>query len=295
MLNENPGSLSLGPNKYPSLNKVAAMFMNRMLGKTHAASQLKNFSPVRKLVGLVSMLFTLSLMTSELHAGTIFLSGDNGITHYINTQGRIGPEHDNSAFFQNVLGDGTDVSLLHTGSIFGPNDASITLDLFYSKIDDVSVTYDYPGDISPASLSGIDIFFSVTPRRSFTDSEVSALRSFLDWGGTVFLMADLSEGPRIVNDLLLALGSSLSVIGPVQTGFQIATGDQIAADPFMDGVSQFYYNAGYSLELNQGTGLVFSDDGDALVAYESIGVPEPATVTLVILAMLGFSGLRQRA
>ncbi len=257
------------------------------------ANQMKIFGVTRNVIGLAIILLTSSLMTMELHAGTIFVSGDSNITTYINNPG-IGPPNDNPAFFRNVLGEGTSVSIQHTGSIFGPNSGSLSLDVFYDNIDGVSSTYVFPGEITTGSLSGIDIFFSVTPR-NFTDSEVSALRSFLDWGGTLFLMADFSVAPSVVNELLISLGSSLSVIRPVQTGSQILTGTQIAADPFMEGVSRFYYNAGYSVDSNDGTGLAFDEEGNALIAYETIAVPEPATLTLILLAMLSFFHLGQRA
>jgi hypothetical protein len=246
---------------------------------------------ILKLVALLA----LALTSAGTYAGTIILAGDTNITTYINHP-ELGPESDNPTFFNNVLGDGTEVSFVRPPT---PHWSAhgISLSVFYGDIEGVSVTHN-TGDITTESLLGVDLLFSGTPYNAYNAAEVSALSFFLDQGGTFFLYGDAGSSNSVrgyINDLLADLGSSMTIDCCAENpSSNIASGAQIVNDPLTQGVSRFYYNFAMPLAVNNGTGLVYNSENRAIVAYESIGIPVPATLALFGLALACLSVLRAR-
>jgi hypothetical protein len=238
-------------------------------------------------------LLALALTSAGAYAGTIILAGDTNITSFINNP-ELGPESDNPTFFNSVLGDGTGVSINRRPSSSWPSH-SVSLSVFYGDIEGVSVTHN-TGDITTESLLGVDLLFSGSPYNAFNAAEVSALSFFLDQGGTFFLYGDAGSSSAVrgyINDLLADLGSSMTIdCCAERANINIASGAQIVNDPLTQGVSRFYYNYAMPLAVNNGTGLIYNSENRAIVAYESIGIPVPATLALFGLALACLSVLR---
>jgi|ERR1035438_2497462 hypothetical protein len=248
----------------------------------------------------VLVFFVASLVAAvAAFAGTIVVSGDSNLGNGIN--GSAGaPIADNGLFFSNLLGGGTSVALRtttngDTGSEIPSQNAILN---YYGGLSGVTVN-SFGAPVSPALLSGVNLFIAFLPDVDFTAGETSAIAAFLNGGGTILLTGEWrsfdAAADAHVNSLLSALGSPLAIApDDLDLGFRVASGSQIAADPLTAGVSHFTYAA--TSGVTGGTPLFFTTGGTPFMEYASTSntsTPEPSTLLLVVGAGLGLSLFRR--
>jgi hypothetical protein len=210
------------------------------------------------------------------NAQTIFLSGDGNVIDPL--VGKVvAVDTGNQQFFTNVLQGGSEVVVLQNTFMGCCESFDEDVNDFYNSLPGVTSTV-IVGTVTGAALAGADLFVSAIPDDAFTVSEVSALDSFLQGGGTIFFLGENEFFPAengFINAALLGLGSNLSIINDVfDAGFNTATGPQIAADPFTTGVSTFTYAAPSRVSLVVGGNpIFFGSGGEPFLTYE-LGIIE---------------------
>ncbi len=224
------------------------------------------------LTGLVTASAVCGIAAHPAGGAVIFLSGDTNVTHAL--VGSVGVDIDpgNQQFFVNVLQGGTVVVVLETSHDGSVEVADTDLVTFYDERAGVTATL-IEGPVTAADLAEADLFLVPLPDTAFTGAELSAMSDFLDAGGSIFLSGENGSFPTensYVNDALAALGSNMEIINTTfDAGFTIATGDQIAEDPFTAGVETFTYAAPSEVALTRGgTILFFGTEGEPFLAYE---------------------------
>jgi hypothetical protein len=241
-------------------------------------------------VGRVLLAVLLLLMMSTAsEAGLLIVSGDGNISNALSYPSSF----DNSRWFLNILGGGTKV--LVDNSAIGVEDF---INDYYNSIPGLSSSKQV-GEVTAASLAGVNLFISPTSGNMYSAAEITALGSFLSGGGSILLMAE-HQGfmPQItnVNAVLTGLGSSMSVSPAASLcGFNTLTGSQIASNPLNAGVSTF--EMGCTSQVLGGTPLFFTDPGFAMIAVEGQvqTVPEPGSSLLLLgLGLVGLRAWRKR-
>ena len=232
-----------------------------------------------RILALVCLVEVLSI--SSAASAMIFASGDNTPAYYA-------ADSDNNTFFQNILQGGTSV-LVHeaAGSMLGGN-----LSAYYDSLPGVSSSYTGSADVTTSLLSGVDFFVTGLFGGALAESEISAIASLLNSGGSVLFMGDYRDPVTSINSALAALQSDMRLNEPFSdSGICYATGSSIATDPFTTGVSSLTYGA--TRGVSGGTPLFFDSGDRAFMAYGPV-VPVPGAVVLGSLG-LGFAGwLRRR-
>jgi hypothetical protein len=241
-------------------------------------------SQTMKIAYLVIGLVALS---AHSFAGSIIASGDSNIAESV-TGG-------NATFFDNVLGAGKSVLIqeLDPGTAgFGANLAS-----FYNGLGG-GVTATQTTSTSLASLSGVNLFITMLPQSSYSASELSAMTSLLNTGGTIFFIGESTGyGPGNVTDpiitsTLAALGSTMTMAGNDGTVYPVAAG--VVANPLTAGVASFTY--GFTSLVSGGTPLFLAQDGNPFIEVQSTSAstPEPVSGFLMLSGLTGLGLLAQR-
>jgi hypothetical protein len=229
------------------------------------------------------------LGVADLSRAAIFLTGDLNIANSLNGSGGApGVDAGNQQFFRNVLGAGHSV-LIHDdldGSASGSGLAAPpAINNFFNSIAGVSSSL-FSGIITPATLSGKNLFFELLPNDDFTAGELSAMNGFVAGGGSIFFMGEnnffFSSNTRI-NVALTSLASGMSILNTTfDNGFHTASGAQITPDPYTAGVTTFTYAAPSATA--GGTVLVRGTGNTPFVTY--VNVPEPSSALLTTIGVI---------
>ena len=227
----------------------------------------------------------------------VFVSGDGNIANpltgaYDGTPLDVG----NQQLFSNVLGSGSNVSLLDNILSGGPGSVGTMvsdINTYYNGLSGVTSSV-FSGTVTPAKLSNADLFVVVLPDDDFTTSEIGIMSSFLTSGGDIFFLGEYGSwiAPNVsINNALNGLGSSLSITPAMaDPSWHTGTGYQIAPDPYTTGVSTLSYS--YTSHVSGGTSLLYDTDGHGFLAYEV--VPAPGAILLGGIGVSLVGWLRRR-
>jgi hypothetical protein len=236
--------------------------------------------------------------TGNYAAATIFLSGDSNITNPLTGSFSVPIDAGNKQFFANILQGGTKVVVLESTSVGSVESSDTDINTFYNSLAGVTSTV-ISGTVTAAQLTGANLFVAPLPDDAFSDGEITALSTFLAGGGSIFFLGENSNSAFVtanaaINSALSALGSGMSIIpGIFDSGFNTATGVQIASDAFTSGVNTFSYAA--PSPVSGGTDLFFGTEHQPFVAYEgSAKVPEPSILILIGSGLIGIGGVRKK-
>jgi len=164
-------------------------------------------------------------------------------------------------------------------------ESGVTLSEFGSP-DDLSTSY-----IDLGSISGSDIFMIMDTETEYTDGEVSALHTFVENGGTLFVLSEFwdsstesaSFGIDSYNEILEPFGIQCEKrgigVGGVSTGllYDATLGSAVENDTLMEGVTSLYIIQGSTLSINSSVsnarGLFWEDSAKthAIVATAEYG------------------------
>jgi hypothetical protein len=233
----------------------------------------------------VGVLLLIILAASTPAHSAILLSGDSSIGAEID--GNFAPvDPGNKQFFRNVLGTADKVVIFDAGGF-----TASSINNYYNTLPGVSSTI-IRTTISDATFSGGVDLFIVTTRGSYAPPELTAMRSFADRGGNIFLMGEWSGIPARanVNVALQALGTSMRLLDTdvdvLGGAYTRATGDKILPDQYTAGVSSFTYAASSAIDPGDGKILLLGSGYQPLIAY----VPEPAVSAFLLAIVLAARG-----
>ena len=244
-----------------------------------------------------------ALLAVPASAGTLVVAGDSTIAFRFNTGVTSGAPSlaGNVTFAQKLLGGGTTVQIFG-----GPGVPAYTAQLVAGFTGIGATATSFTTAITPAQLSGADLFVAFFPARAFTPDEATTIRSYLLGGGTVFLAGEATtdtfgnpfgaaQNARL-NDLLAGIGSSMRLeVGSFDPSDQFATlaAGEVLAHPLTAGVASFGY--GLTTTVAGGSPLLLTNALKPFVSVESI-VPEPATWAMLIagFGIVGFAARRRR-
>lgn len=250
-----------------------------------AGISVANVRVIMKFRYLASLVSCAAALVSQAHA-TIVVSGDYNISVDLSTY------TENAQLFTNILGDGTSVLVDGSASYRG---------LTHNYYNGLAGVTSKLGGLSASSLVGVDLFVSVIPTAAYSASQVSALRGFLDNGGTAFLIGENHNfaGPNgYLNALLSGLGSSLSIAPNSTFDNGYHTTADIVSSGLTSGVDSIRYAA--PSVVSGGTALVRGSNQQVFIAVDEYdegpsGVPDNGSSLLLLgLGLVGLVASRRR-
>ncbi len=237
-----------------------------------------------RLIGIATIAFWMVL--SPAHGQTIIVAADTNIISGLDPD-LAQPHHvsdlairPNGApqFFQNILQDGNSVFVdpsSHTNrGIVGGN---VQIHNFYNNLPGVT-SVKPGGDFTSTDLAGIDLLVTICPTIQYTDSELSAMQSLLDDGGTILFFgeAGLNDGYDAINSNInnaldyLQNGMRLEDVFTVVFWPRLTT--SVATHPLMTNVPNL--SVAVAGSVSGGTPLAFFHDDTTsyvMVAAEAAG------------------------
>ncbi len=226
--------------------------------------------------------FVISTLALPVHASLIFLSGDSN--NFTTAQ-------DNEVFFQNVF-NGMSVANYSSNSLSGLGTTAS------------ETNYGAGATITAAGLSGNDFMIFGYNQSSILAAELTAITDFHNGGGSLYLYGEGNPGfvnvNSAVNSVLSAVGSSMSLSLTSNfdnSGFTTLAG-LVGNGPYAAGVNS--WTTGYASMINVGSGQsVISGTADAgvfgaAIAMEGVSVPEPFSIALLGLGLLGLTFKRRK-
>lgn len=172
--------------------------------------------------------------------------------------------------------------LIQDGTVF----SSGQLNTYYNGLAGVtSSLLNSSTPLTSSLFSGIDLFVAAPPQNPYSAAELSEIGSFINGGGTAFLMGENNGFPtsnNAVNAVASAIGSSLSItpaaLSPASgCGIGTSTGATLVGST-MAGVGAFTWGCGSI--VNGGVAELLRDDlSTVMMASEAIGAG-----TLIVMA-----------
>ncbi|MFK7912806.1 MAG: PEP-CTERM sorting domain-containing protein [Pseudomonadales bacterium] len=137
------------------------------------------------------------------------------------------------------------------------------------------------GEISDASLSGLDLLWANQPVNGYTGSQLGAMVNYIGNGGRIAFMGEHGQlAPTVnnnINDALEALGAGVRIQNNIlDPGFRTASvaDGQIQDNPLTEGVETYRYAAYAELipGLNTQALMLGEDDPTSvMMAFENVG------------------------
>jgi hypothetical protein len=206
--------------------------------------------------------------------GTIVLSGDSSIAHFLIDDGDGIPVNPgNVTFFRNVLGanEGSRVALSRNHySLFEGIAGEMLSEIGQSYSAGGAVVSFIPiGGISVAALTAVDLLVILLPEVDFSPAETTAMSDFLSRGGTLFFLGEhaaFSSWNDRISATLGVLGSQMAIANTLLAGEGVTT--NLAGHSLLAGVTAIRYMSASTVA--GGTTLVSSEAGERLIAMENV-------------------------
>ncbi len=162
-----------------------------------------------------------------------------------------------------------------------------TINNFYNSLPGHSSSIQ-TGELTSASLAGVNLLWAVQPADAYTSSELSAMAAFLAGGGRIAFMGehgDFAPNENLrINAALAALGASIEIVNSIlDAGYRTASvaDGQILPHALTTGVNTYEYAAfaplivtGTAEKLMLGEAL-----NSVMMAYQNIGAGSVFLIT----------------
>jgi hypothetical protein len=197
----------------------------------------------------------------------------------------------NDFFYDNIRNGASDILWLDSGS-GNLSTTSRNIDTRNRWIGDGATIVDN-NSISLGGVNlndyGLIVYTSAYTKDNFFDIAATSKIGDYVQGGGQFLYVAQAYGAQVAdhNSFLASIGSTISYTGNGAG----SSGEIVLASPFTAGGESFDLNG--VVELTGGTGdIVIDSSGRAGIVYETFAVPEPSTLAIFALGIMGLAARR---